>query len=230
MIRFAVARVVVSVALATTGVVGTAATASTTSGSDAAGGSAHAQQRGEQALASLRYPWRELGYAVEFRDYQGGTLGTANSRTKRIVIYVKRDHSQDALRVTIAHELGHALDFEHATTGRRHDYRDIRGLSQSARWYPCDGCTDYRSHAGDWAEVFAFWLAGPGDFRSEVAGPPNREQLRRLTPLFQVPRAQSAPAPSPTASPRPSATPAPRPTLLPGTPTPTLPAAATAAH
>ncbi len=151
-------------------------------------GSTDAQTRGRQALASLDYPVRELGYAVEFRDYTGGTLGTANSRTKRIVVYVKRSQSHQSLRVTIAHELGHALDYEHATVERRRDYRTIRRLSPSARWYPCSGCSDYASHAGDWAEVFAYWLAGPGDFRSEVTGPPSEEQLRRLTPIFRLPR------------------------------------------
>lgn len=226
MIRLAVLRVLVAVAVAAAGLVTTEAVASQTDAGDAQEqGSVEAQRRGEEALASLKYPWRDLGYSIEFRDHQGRTLGTANSRTKRIVIYVKRDHTHSALRVTIAHELGHALDFEHATTARRHDYRDIRELSQEARWYPCSGCTDYRSHAGDWAEVFAFWLAGPDDFRSEVAGPPSPEQLRRLGPLFQIPKAQAASSPSPAASP----TPAPRPTLLPGTAAPTLPATAASA-
>ena len=179
-----------------------------------------AEQRGERALASLEYPWRELGYAVEFREYTGGTLGTANSRTKRIVIYVKKSQSHQSLRITIAHELGHALDFEHATVQRRRDYRTIRGLDQSARWFPCDRCTDYQSHAGDWAEVFAYWIAGPGDFRSEVAGPPTKDQLRRLTALFRLPRARAA-TPPPSATPRatPSASASPSPSRV----LPTLP-------
>lgn len=168
--------------------------------------SPESERRGQQALSSLDYPWRDLGYTVEFREYAGGRLGSANSRTKRIVVYVKRDQSRQSLRITIAHELGHALDFEHGTQRRHDDYRVIRGLRRSGPWYPCDGCSDYRSHAGDWSEVFAYWLAGPGDFRSQVAGPPTKEQLRRLKPLFAVPRQQSAPSPSPTrATPRPSA-------------------------
>lgn len=173
---------------------------------EASSTSAEAEQRGQQALASLRYPWRELGYTIEFRDYSGGRLGSANSRTKHIVIYVKRGQSDQSLRVTIAHELGHALDFEHGTVRRRDDYRVIRRIDRHAAWYPCDGCTDYRSHAGDWSEVFAYWLAGPGDFRSQVAGPPTAEQLRRLEPLFAVPRPQPAPPPRPSPSPSPSPT------------------------
>ncbi len=168
---------------------------------------ATAAQRGRDALQSLPYPWRELGYSVEFREYSGGQLGSANSRTNRIVIYVKDGQSKQSLRVTIAHELGHALDFEHATVARRDDYRVIRGIDRRTRWYPCDGCSDYASHAGDWAEVFAYWLAGPGDFRSQVAGPPDQQQLQRLAPLFRVPSKQTKPSPSP--SPRPTRSPGP---------------------
>lgn len=191
-------------------------------------GSSQSERRGRRALDSLDYPWRGLGYTVEFREYTGGTLGTANSRTKRIVVYVQRSQTHQSLRVTIAHELGHALDFEHATTERRREYRTVRELDQSARWFPCDRCSDYDSHAGDWAEVFATWLAGPGDFRSTVAGPPTGEQLRRLTPLFRLPRSTSATA---TATPRATATasastrPTPRP-LVPELPEGTPAAAA----
>ena len=174
--------------------------------------SAETERRGQEALDSLNYPWRDLGYRIEFRDYQGGRLGSANSRSKRIVIFVKRGQSQQSLRITIAHELGHALDFEHATARRRDDYRIVRRIDRSAAWYPCDGCSDYRSHAGDWSEVFAYWLAGPGDFRSQVAPAPTAEQLRRLEPLFGIPRRQA----SPPASPRPSPRPSPSPTSLPG--------------
>ena len=170
---------------------------------------AAAVQRGRDALQSLPYPWQELGYSVEFREYSGGQLGTANSRTKRIVIYVKKSQSKQSLRVTIAHELGHALDFEHATVARRDDYRAIRGIAPRAQWYPCDRCSDYASPAGDWAEVFAYWLAGPGDFRSKVAGPPDQRQLQRLAPLFRIPSKRAETKPSPRPSPSPTRSPAP---------------------
>lgn len=177
--------------------------------------SSQSERRGWRALDSLDYPWRGLGYTVEFRESTGGTLGTANSRTRRIVVYVKRSQTHQSLRVTIAHELGHALDFEHATAERRREYRTVRELDQSARWFPCDRCSDYDSHAGDWAEVFATWLAGPGDFRSRVAGPPTGEELRRLSPLFRLPRSTSATAAaSPRATPTASASASPTPSPL----------------
>lgn len=200
MLTARVVRAVVAMALAAGCLVGTAAVANEDSA---------AERRGSQALQSLQYPWRDLGYSVEFREYQGGQLGSANSRTKRIVIYVKRSQSEQSLRATIAHELGHALDFEHATVARRDDYRVIRRIDRRAQWYPCDRCSDYASHAGDWAEVFAYWLAGPGDFRSRVAGPPTRDQLQRLAPLFRIPSEQAQPGASPRPSPSPTRSPNP---------------------
>ena len=199
MLRARVLRVLLAAALLGACVTGTAAVA----GGD--GGAA--AQRGRDALESLDYPWRELGYSIEFREYSGGRLGSANSRTKRIVVYVKSGQSKQSLRVTIAHELGHALDFEHATVARRDEYRMVRRIDRSAPWYPCSGCRDYASPAGDWAEVFAYWLAGPGDFRSEVAGPPDARQLQRLARLFRVPAEQPEEGPSPRPSPSPSRSP-----------------------
>jgi hypothetical protein len=52
-------------------------------------------------------------------------------------------------------------------------------------WYGCDGCTDYRSPAGDWAEVFAYWLAGPGDFRSQMGPPPDAAHMALIAQLYR---------------------------------------------
>ena len=155
------------------------------------------EQRGRAALDSLRYDWRALGYRVVFRPYAGGSLGTANRRARLITVYVKRAQSEQSLRVTIAHELAHALDFEHGTTVRRDSYRRLRGLSGTGSWFPCSGCNDLASPAGDFAEVFALWLAGPGDFRSQLKPAPDARQLADLVPLFQLPRATPSPSPSP---------------------------------
>ena len=162
------------------------------------------QDRGRAALAWLRYDWRALGYEVRFRPYDGRALGTANRRTRLITVYVRPGQSELSLRVSLAHELGHALDFEHGTTQRRDAYRRLRGLPSSSPWFPCDRCDDLASPAGDFAEVFALWLVGPGDFRSRLKGPPDRQQLADLAGLFVLPRAASAsptPAPTPEAGP-----------------------------
>ena len=174
------------------------------------------EQRGQAALRGLGYDWRALGYRVVFRSYEGGLFGTANRRTRLITIYVKPRQSELSLRTSLAHELGHALDFGHGNEQRRNTYRRVRGLSPRSAWFPCNRCDDLSSPAGDFAEVFAAWLVGPGDFRSRLKGPPDARQLADLARLFRPPGPAPATAESP--APEPTATEAPdddRPPLLP---------------
>ncbi|MCW2680838.1 MAG: hypothetical protein JWM62_2239 [Frankiales bacterium] len=165
-----------------------------------------AEQRGRAALRALDYDPAALGYRVRFLPYRGGALGTTNRPSRLITVYVQPGQSELTLRTTLAHELGHALDFAHGTPARRDAYREVRGLP-AGPWFPCDRCDDFTSPAGDFAEVFAVWLAGPGDFRSRLAGSPSPAQLRELAPLFRVPppaAGRAAPAPSPTPTPTPT--------------------------
>lgn len=164
-----------------------------------------AEQRGRAALATLPYDTGALGYRIVFVPYRGGgVLGTTNRQTRLITVHVRRGQSELSLRTTLAHELGHALDFEHGTRERRDAYRRIRALPD-VPWFPCDRCDDLSSPAGDFAEVFAVWLAGPGDFRSRLQRPPDRAQLRELDGLFRVPREPvRAAARSPEPEPRPT--------------------------
>lgn len=169
------------------------------------------ERRGRAALEALGYDWRRLGYRVRFLPYAGGRLGTANSKRREITIYVSASQSELSLRATLAHELGHALDFGHGTTQRRDAYRAIRRLPRGASWFPCSRCSDLSSPAGDFAESFAVWLVGPGDFRGRLRPPPDADQLRALRELFTVPEKPAArpqprpePAASPTRRPRPT--------------------------
>jgi hypothetical protein len=145
-----------------------------------------AAQRGARVLASLRYPYQWLGYRIEFLPDKHGYLGLTRSDQRLIQIYVRSSESDLVLSHSIAHEIGHALDFSRSSLVTHRAYLTIRGLSTSLDWYGCSGCTDYRTPAGDWAEVFAYWLAGPGDFRSQVAGAPSRTQLKALGALFAL--------------------------------------------
>ena len=173
------------------------------------------EQRGRAALASLRYDWRRLGYEVRFRPYRGGQLGLADGAARVITVFVRPGQSELSLRATVAHELGHALDFEHGTEQRRRTYREVRGLGSASSWYPCQRCDDLASPAGDFAEVFAAWLVGNGDFRSRLGPPPTAAQLRRLTPLFHPAAPSRRPAGTrPSAAPSPASSPEPDRSLL----------------
>lgn len=143
-------------------------------------------QRGARILASLHYPWQQLGYRIEFLPDKHGYLGLTTSGVNLIQIYIRPSESDVVLSHSIAHELGHALDFSRGAADKRAQYLKIRGLRPDLTWFGCNGCSDFQTPAGDWAEVFAYWLAGPGDFRSQVAGPPSAAQLRALTPLFTI--------------------------------------------
>lgn len=170
------------------------------------------QQRVQQALGTLGYPWQELGWDITFEPYTGGLLGLADPVTRQITVYVKPGSTVQQLRVVLAHEIGHALDDRHPEQRAR--YRALRGIPADTPWYPCDRCEDFASPAGDFAEVFAAWLVGASDFRSRVAPLPDDEQLHELVPLFAPPSARgpvAEPAPQ-RARPSPSS-PSPRPLL-----------------
>ncbi|MDP1793887.1 MAG: hypothetical protein Q8K63_07085 [Acidimicrobiales bacterium] len=143
------------------------------------------EERGQLALALLNYPWERLGHRVEFQGPMTGVLGETNSSTKVITIFVRDSHSVTAIARTLAHEMGHALDFSQTTINEAKQYLAIRGLPYAvADWYPCNACNDYASPAGDFAEVFAYSLLGPGDFRSEIGPAPTAEQLAQLSAIF----------------------------------------------
>lgn len=166
-----------------------------------------AEQRGREALATLDYPWRELGYEIRFAAHRGGhVLGLADPQARVLTVYVREQQSTQSLRATIAHEIGHALDHVTGDDAQRARYREVRGLPAGSPWYPCGGCPDYASPAGDFAEVFTYAVAGPGDFRSRLGPPPSAAQLRDLAPLFAPPSQRPArPAASvSSASPTPS--------------------------
>lgn len=171
-----------------------------------------ARERGLAALRSLPYPWQELGVSLDFRPYNGGLLGLYDPQRNRVTVYVSDRHSAQGLRVTIAHELGHALDAAVGTTASRRAYLVARGLSASTPWLPCRGCSDFASGAGDFAEVFALQVAGRGDFRSQLAGEPTPAELQRLAPFFRPPSERTPPPPPP---PPPVKRPAPTPSPAP---------------
>ena len=162
-----------------------------TGGAPAASAQTYAESVGEAALAQIDYPVSDLGWTVRFLPGRSGYLGLAIGEKRRIEIYVRSSHSVAEVAHTLAHEIGHAVDLTYGTDYRRSEYRRMRGLSTDADWFGCDACTDYATPAGDFAEVFEYWLLGGGDFRSQLAGPPDATRLEHMSTLFVAPYAPS---------------------------------------
>lgn len=144
-------------------------------------------QIGNAALDQLSYPWQDLDWDIVFLPGRPGYLGLAIGPERRLEIYVRPHHSVTDVAHTLAHELGHAVDLTYGTEYRRSEYRRMRELSPDADWFGCDSCSDYATPAGDFAEVFEYWLLGGGDYRSRLAGPPGPETLEAISTLFVAP-------------------------------------------
>lgn len=136
-------------------------------------------------MAALHYPVADLGFTVRFLPARHGVLGTTFTRERRIEVYVRSCGVEDdmSLLVTLAHEVGHAIDVAAPSYARHDDWLAARG--SKAEWFGCSGCSDYATGAGDFAEVFAWSRTHDrADYRSQVAAPPTEAQLRRLLPMF----------------------------------------------
>ncbi|MCU1623126.1 MAG: hypothetical protein JWL79_1971 [Frankiales bacterium] len=142
-------------------------------------------QRGQRVLASLHYNWQRMGYRIVFLPERQGYLGFTDGGTKTVTIWVRRSETDLVLAHSIAHELGHVLDFTQGSAAKHAAYLALRNLNPTTSWYGCNGCTDYRTPAGDWAEVFAYWLAGPGDFRSQLGPPPSATRMKAIAQLYK---------------------------------------------
>lgn len=137
-------------------------------------------------LARIRYPYWGLSFSIQFLRARDGYLGFTWYADRRIEIYVRQcsQESDAVLTHTIAHEIGHAVDYTFGDTTRRARWKQMRGVSAASPWYGCSTCTDYDTPAGDFAEVFAYWQAGPAGYRSVLVQPPSPTRLRALSPLF----------------------------------------------
>lgn len=137
------------------------------------------QSKGEQALALLSFPWTRLGYEVVFLPGVSGLRARVLRVERRIEVYVRPGDSVRQVAFDIAHEVGHAIDFEEMTKPERAEWQQVRAIDAAVPWYGCSGCTDYATPAGDWAEAFAVWQVG-GTSRSQLAPQPSPDQLAVL--------------------------------------------------
>ncbi len=149
-------------------------------------------EKGEAAASMLRYPWRDLGYTVEYRSGHPKYLGATYEHERRIEIYVGRCQTVASVAHVLGHEVGHAVDFAYNDGRRRLDWQAVRGFQ--AEWFACEYCPDYAYGSGDFAEVFSYLKASPTGFRSKLAGPPSPEQAAALERFFHA----EPPPPPPT--------------------------------
>ena len=145
-------------------------------------------ERGAAALASLRPAWRRVGVRISFAGPRAGTLGETIRRTGDITVFVRRcaAEADSLLRHVVAHELGHAWDVTRLTPAQRAAYRRFRGIPASMPWFGCNGCADFATPAGDFAETYGQWLRGARDSRSELAGAATPAELTVLAQRFFV--------------------------------------------
>jgi len=137
------------------------------------------QRWGAAALAGISYPWQQLGYSVEFLSGRPGLLGATFPSSHTVEIFVRQGETFDRMKHALAHELGHVVDLKYGNAGRRAQWQTLRGIDTSHSWFLWGG-RDYASPAGDFAETFAYWQAGPSDYSDY--GPPT--DLAPLLPFF----------------------------------------------
>ncbi len=144
------------------------------------------QRRGAAALASLRRPADAQAFRVEFLPGRSEVLGLAYLQERRVEIFVRScaELSDGLLRHALAHEIGHLVDESRMTTSRRTQWLSTRGIAPGTPWLGCNGCRDFRTPAGDFAEVYAQWQRGSTDNLSELAPAPAASALDQLAAQF----------------------------------------------
>jgi hypothetical protein len=152
-----------------------------------AGAAAERERVGQAALAMIDYDWQALGWEIAFLPERDGFLGLALGPQRRIEIFVRPSQSVDDVAHVVAHEIGHAVDLTYNDDRRRRVWLKRRGLEPRREWFGCDGCTDYATPAGDFAETFEHAMLGPSGWQSEVAPLPGDSELARLRVFFLPP-------------------------------------------
>jgi hypothetical protein len=142
---------------------------------------------GREALAGLPYDVSGTGFTVAFLPARSGLRGQTLVAARQIQIYVREGETAVGVRRILAHELGHAVDLSRNTDQDRARWLARRGASGQA-WWPSAQRSDFASGAGDFAEVFARWLVGNGDFRSRLAPAPASAEIAELAAGWFGPR------------------------------------------
>ena len=123
---------------------------------------------------------------VRFLPARSDVLGLAHLQERRLELFVRScERQSDSLVLhVLAHELGHLLDVTRLDDDQRAQWRAVRGIPADTPWFGCDGCTDFATPAGDFAEVYAQWQRRASGNRSELAPAPSRAELEELAARF----------------------------------------------
>jgi hypothetical protein len=143
------------------------------------------EERGSRALASLLHPIPG-GISYTYKPGGGALKGMTYYDSHHVDVFVAScaRESDALLRHVVAHETGHAWDSLHMTADLRAEYLAARGIPAGTSWFGCDGCQDFSTPAGDFAETYAQWQRGASDSRSTIAPAATPAQLADLGARF----------------------------------------------
>jgi hypothetical protein len=114
---------------------------------------------------------RALGYRVRIAGPRPDVRAQTDTAARTITLFVSPADAPHRVAHDLGHELGHAFDAVRLSTAQRAAYLRARG-APGAAWWPGGAVSDYRSGAGDFAEVFALCHAASPEFRSRLAPRP----------------------------------------------------------
>lgn len=137
------------------------------------------QNLATKAQEILGWNWQsELpGWHIVYGHSVFNTLSDANGERRVIRVWVRENQTPIKTAAVIAHELGHAFDWDRLGNERRAEWMAIRHMPRSTKWYPPCFCTDYAFGAGDFAEAVAWTLIGPeARWKSKLGKPPTEAQ------------------------------------------------------
>ncbi len=113
----------------------------------------------------------QLGYRVRVAGPLAGVRGRTDTVARTITLFVSPYDAPHRVAHDLAHEIGHAYDALRLSAADRAAYLRARG-TDAAPWWPGREASDYRSGAGDFAEVFAMCHSASPEYRSRLAARP----------------------------------------------------------
>jgi hypothetical protein len=124
-----------------------------------------------RARALVSVTPEQLGYRLRVAGPLPGVRGRTDTAARTITLFVSPHDAPHRVAHDLGHEIGHAFDASRLSAAERAAYLRARGVP-SADWWPGRRASDYRSGAGDFAEVFALCHAASPDYRSRLAARP----------------------------------------------------------